>query len=207
MTDPPPHDSESEPWDLLLAALPFWVALAAAAQLVYVAHWPMLLLGTPVPRVAALGVAFVRMGVYAGLAAGLAAREPAAWAGVLLELARSFLLFAAHLALSGWTVPGAVYPAGWAQGLLSAALPFVVLVNAALAGGWRPGPGLAVRMSLLARILGGLAGISALALRRKARPFRIAKEERLRVLLRDGLPVPLLLTAAEGLAFYLALKG
>jgi hypothetical protein len=206
VTDSPATGDDAGDGGLLLTVLPWWLALAAVAQVAYLAHWPMFILGTPIPRAAAVAVALVRLGVYAGLAAGIAAREPTAWAGTLLEMARSFLLFAAYVALNGWSLPGSIYPAGWAQGVLGAALPVVILLNALLSAGWRPGPAADMRLSAAARIFAALCGFSAISLRRKMRRFNVRKEERWTVVLLRGLPVVLVLSVVEGAAFLLAVS-
>jgi hypothetical protein len=184
--------------------MPAWLCLAAAAQLVYLCHWPLYVFGSPIAWTGSIGVALVRMGVYTGLAWGLVQRERTAWAGTVLELGRSFLLFAVEMALQGWSLPGASYPAGWAQGLLSAGLPLVVAVNTGLAAGWRPGPGLDHRIEIAARVFGGLTGLSALWLRRESSLFPTGKPDSGRALFWKGAPLVLILTACELTAYFLA---
>jgi hypothetical protein len=205
VSEPPiPENGPEGAPSTLLRLLPIWLCLAAAAQLIYLCHWPLYVFGSPISWTGSIFVALVRLAIYTGLAWGLVRRERTAWAGTVLELGRSFLLFAVEMALQGWSLPGASYPAGWAQGLLSAALPVVLAVSTALAAGWRPGPALDRQIEIAARIFGGLAGLSALWLRKDGTFFDGGKPDSGRALVLRGLPVVLVLAACEAAAYLLA---
>lgn len=186
--------------------LAVWLALAALGQVAYLAYWPMALFSRAVPRPVAVGVALVRLGIYAGLAWGLARRERAAWAAVILELARTFMCAAYQAAVQDSATLGGVFPAVWAQGLLCGLLPLVVGLNAALAGGWRPGAEMEATVSALARGLPGLGAVAAVALRNEFAGFGMARREQWRVVLREGLPYAALLAAVEVTGFILAAR-
>jgi hypothetical protein len=188
----------------VLLLLQAWLILAALSQLIFVAHWPMYLFGTLIPRLPALGVALVRMGVYSGMAFGLGTRSRAAWAGTILELARTFILLAFLALQRDWVLTGLVYPASWAQGLLSAALPLAFVANVALARGWRPGSSLEMHLAAAVRLLGGLCGLGSLWLRRQGSAFHIPARDQWRTVLREGAPIFVVLTACEFVALQIA---
>jgi hypothetical protein len=191
---------------LLLGMLQAWLLLTALAQLMHVGHWPMSLFGVAVPRGAALGVALVRLGLYSGLAWGLGAREPSAWAGTVLELVRTVLVLVLLVLLRRWTSAGVLYPAPWSQGLLGGALPAAMLANLALDAGWRPGSGLEVMIFSGAQMLAGLGALAALWLRDHGLLFGVPPSERGKVLFGKGLPLVLVIGAAEALAVLAALR-
>ena len=177
-----------------------WLLLAALGQLVYLAQWPMQVWGFSVPALAAVIVALARLGVYTGLAWGLREGNPVARAAAIVELLRSFVLFVVLVRLWGLVLAGSVYPAGWCQGLFGGALPFLVVVNAAIASGWSPGAGIEI---VTAWVAGGLAiGLyaAALLLRQEARQAAAGGDAPTREAFWLGLAFPLLLTGIEGAA-------
>ena len=178
--------------------------LAALAQLLHLGHWPLRLFGDPVVPLGAAVVALARLGVYAGLAYGLAGRAPAAWAGAFLELVRTFLLLVLLASTQGGMLHGLVYPAGWAQGLLSVGLLPIVGVNMGLNAGWRPGPGLEAWIFTGVQLLAAAAALAAMGLRRRAPLFGVEEKEETGVLLREGLPLVLPLALIEWLAWLLS---
>lgn len=155
----------------LLACLQGWLLLAALGQLVYLAGWPLYVLEVHLPEVWAWPVAIVRLGFYTALAQGIAQGSRAAWAGTLLELVRAFLFFAAAALLREGSQYGALYPAGWAQGVLGGALPMVVGVDTALALGWSPHREWLRQVRVAPNALAALAGFAALWLRRQEGAF------------------------------------
>jgi hypothetical protein len=175
--------------------------LAALGQVFYLAHWPLYVLDTWIPRPAAVGVALVRLGIYLGLAWGILHRERTAWAGTVLELARTFASFILLAFLQDRLLSGDLYPAKWLQGLLCGALPAVWLMNGLLAGGWRPRT--AVDVASFIRVLAATAGIGSLGLRRAHGEFGVPADRTWPALAR-GLPVVLVLSVVEGLALFLA---
>ena len=185
---------------VLLRVLQVWLCLAVLGQLMYLAHWPMYVLGTAIPQPASLGVAFVRLGIYGGLAWGLLTGREEAWAGIVLEQFRTFLAFVAHSLLQNDMAMGSVYPAGWTQGLLSGALPFVAVLNVALGMGWRPGSRLNENVFALAQYGAVIAFLAGLWLRRQAFLFGVDKAVHQRVLLGRGLPIVLVISGVEALA-------
>lgn len=190
-----------------MGLLPYWFLLAALSQLLYLAHWPLYLGGRWIPFLPALAVAFTRMGLYTGLGLGLLRRDRAAWAGSVLEIGRTVLLFLLAVLFHGGALMGALFPAWWAQGLLSAVLPLQLGLLAALDWGWRPGPGLEVNVMLAARLLLAASVLGALSLRRRGEEFGVAPGAGWRVLFGAGLPLVLVLTAVEAVAWLLAGKG
>lgn len=203
MTSAPAHDDPFAPArSALYAGLIAWLVLAALAQIIFIAHWPLYVLGQPIPWPGAVVVAAIRLGVYTGLAWGILHREQAAWAGTVLELARTFLIFIAIGTMREGLLIGDVYPAAWLQGLLAGALPLVWLINGLMAGGWRPHPALDV--ASFARVLAAAAGIGAIWLRRREEDYGVPATAQWRVLFGKGLPVVLVLSLAEGLAWFLA---
>ncbi|HTE20889.1 MAG TPA: hypothetical protein VK689_21195 [Armatimonadota bacterium] len=191
-------------WVSVLAA---WLFLAAFAQIIYLMYWPMYVLGTPLPRGAALVVAFLRLGVYAGLAWGLARRESAAWAGTVFELARTVLLFLGLYFLRGRMIQADFFPASWVQGVLSAALPVVALFSGAVAGGWHPGTRVDVQIAAGVAMFGGACAISGLWLREQWPAFGVRAEDAMKTLWMRGLPPAALLTVAEGAALFIATRS
>lgn len=187
-----------------MGLLPGWFLLAALSQLLYLAHWPLYLGGRWIPFLPAVAVALVRMGFYTGLGLGLLRRERTAWAAGVLEIGRTVLLFLAAVALHEGSFTGAIFPAWWAQALLAAVLPLLLGILVALDGGWRPGSGLEVNVIIAARLLLAASVLSALTLRRRNAEFGVADRDRWRVLLGAGLPVALVLTGVEALAWLLA---
>lgn len=187
--------------------LAFWLALAALSQLAYLAHWPLFVFGMAVPFTLTVAVALVRMAVYLGLAEGLKRRDPAAWGGAMLELIRTVLVFALVARVQGWTVVVTVYPGGWTIGALAGALPVLLGLNSALSAGWRPGPGLERDTATAVQVLLVMLVWAAMALRREAPAFGIAPERQASMIFWRGLPFVALLSAAEGLAYWLALQG
>ncbi|MFN3648869.1 MAG: hypothetical protein ACK47B_04735 [Armatimonadota bacterium] len=131
----------------------------------FLAHWPMYLYGVSIERLPALGVALLRMAVYSSLAWGIAQRAPAAWGATILELWRSLLALLVVMVVRSSAGGGDFYPAAWAQGLLSGALPSLFLVSAALWSGWRPGGELELAVAVAVRLLAGGAGVAAIWLR------------------------------------------
>jgi hypothetical protein len=204
-----PCPGQSPPVHLvaLAHAVTVWLALAGLGQLAYLAHWPMFLWGVSIPYGLAVPVALLRLGVYCGLARGMSARRPAAWAGALAELTRTFLVFVLIAILRRGELPSALYPAVWAQGLLSAALPAIVLLNAALSSGWSPGGVLfETQVFLLARALAGGAALCAMGLRRVPGLFGVPENRWQTTAVRDGIPVMLLLIGGELVAMQIALR-
>ncbi|MGV3722343.1 MAG: hypothetical protein ACO1SX_15660 [Actinomycetota bacterium] len=187
-----------------MGVLPACLILAALAQFLFLLHWPMYLYGRWTPYLPAVAVALVRMGVYAGLAWGLVRRDPTAWAGSLGELARSVLLFLLAIWQHGGTLTSELFPAWWAQGLFSAALPVLLVLLTALDWGWRPGTELIAGVSLAARIIVAVTVLTVMSLRRKAPLFRIEMPGENRVLLVRGLPVISILTVVEAIAWVFA---
>jgi hypothetical protein len=187
--------------------LPYGFLLAAFSQLFYLAHWPLYLGGRWIPFLPALAVAFLRMGVYTGLGLGLLRRDRTAWAGCVLEIGRTVLMFLLAVVFHGGSLMGALFPAWWAQGLLSAVLPLLLALLAALDWGWRPGSGLEVYLMFAVRILVAATVLGAMALRRRGEEFGVAPGGGWRILLGAGLPVVLVLTAAEAVAWLLAGRG
>jgi hypothetical protein len=189
-----------------LRALTVWLFVAAAAQLFYLTAWPMYIAGVQIDRYPAFGVALVRMALYTGLAQGLRLGQPIAWAGTFAELARSLVFFALHAFPGDRLLSGAMYPASWAQGLLSAGVPVMVLYNTVISFGWNPGPDAEMRIAFWARIFAVTGGAGALWLRRHFMLFGLTRSEHVSRLFRDGLPVLLVLTAVEGAAVWLSLR-
>ncbi len=192
---------------LVIRSLPFWMGLAVLAQLFHLAYWPLTVLGVELPRGAAVAVALVRLGLYAGLGWGLLQRQPAAWAGAVLELARTFLLFAVLALLHRGTGRAPLYPADWAQALLGCGLPFLYAVRVALGAGWRPGPGLEPAVFTAVQLLAGFLAISAVSLQRERACFNVSDEQEGRVLLLQGVPFVLVLSAVELGALVLSARG
>lgn len=186
--------------------LPFWFLLAAFAQLLYLVHWPLYLGGRWLPLLPAVVVAFARMGLYTGVGLGLLRRDRTAWAAGVWEVARTVVLFLASVFFHGGSLMGALFPAWWAQGLLSAALPLLLVLLVAVDWGWRPGSGLEVNIMAAARILIAASVIGALSLRRRGEEFGVESRAGWRVLFGAGLPLVLVLSAVEAAAWLLAGK-
>jgi len=201
---PADGDAPGAPPSPLLDALAGWLLLASFAHLMHLAGWPLYVFGTQLSLLGKLLVALARLGIYAGLAWGLLTRQRTAWAGTVVELARTFLCFVATARLQEATLNSATYPAGWAQCLLAGALPVVLLANAGLAAGWRPGSWLDFAVGVSARLLGPLTGLAALWLQRQGEAFAANGPADWKTLLRDGLPFALALSACEGAALLLA---
>jgi hypothetical protein len=187
--------------------LPYWFLLAAFSQFLYLAHWPLYLGGRWIPFFPALAVAFTRMGLYVGLGTGLLRRDRVAWAGSVLEIGRTVLLFLLAVLFHGGSLMGALFPAWWAQGLLSAVLPLQLVLLTAVDWGWRPGSALEVNILLGARLLVAATLLGALFLRRRGAEFGAGPNAGWRVLLGTGLPVAFVLTAVEVVAWLLAGRG
>lgn len=187
-----------------MGILPACLFLAALAQLLFLLHWPMHLYGRWIPYFPTVAVALVRMGIYSGLAWGLLRRDPTAWAGSLAELARSVLLFLLVIWQHGGALSSELFPAWWAQGLFSGALPVLLVLMTALDWGWRPGKDLIAGLSLAARLIVAVTVLTVMSLRRKAPLFRIALPSETRTLRARGLPVVLMLTTVEAAAWFLA---
>lgn len=203
---PPPADRDApHPW--ALNALAAWVALAAAGQMVHVASWPMYLIGVPVTHGAAVVVAFIRLALYAGLAWGLRQRQRTAWAGIVFELWRTFINLILLSAGRDLTLSGSIYPASWAQALLSAVLPLLVALNTGLKAGWSPGADLELYLSIAARVLSAVCVLAGLWLRRQAASFGVPTGEEWTALLREGLPIAFALSAAEAAAYFFGRGG
>jgi len=164
----------------------------------------MYLYGRWLPFLPAVMVALVRMGIYSGLAWGLVRRDPAAWAGCLAELMRSVLLFLVAVWQHERTLTSELFPAWWAQGVFSGALPVLLVLLTALDWGWRPGSGLIVQVSVAARLIVAATVLAAMSLRKQGPMFEIAAPRENRVLITQGLPVVLVLSTAEAVAWYLA---
>lgn len=182
-----------------------WLFAAAFAQLLFLAYWPLHVLGVPVVRLPAVLVALVRLGFYSGLAWGLWQGQRLAWSAAILELGRSLLFFMVPVVFGGTALAGSAYPTAWAQGLLTAALPVLFPFDAALAAGWRPPPNLEHLLALVLRFWGALAGIAALWLRRTPVGMEVPPERQWQTLLREGLPLVLLLATVESAALFWSL--
>lgn len=199
-----PHKKHSET-PLALRLIVVWVAVAALAQLLFLAYWPLHVLGLPIARLPALGVALVRLGIYSGLWWGLVRGQRVAWAATVLELARSLIFFMVPFVFGERALMAAAYPTVWAQGLLTAGLPLILPFDVALAMGWRPPFQLELALALPLRLWGATAAVAALWLRRHASGFEVPPEHRWLTLLKDGLPVVLLLSAVESGALFWSL--
>lgn len=184
--------------------LPFWFLFAALSQLLYLVHWPLYLGGRWIPFLPATAVALVRMGLYTGLGLGLLRRDRTAWAASLLEIIRTVLLFLLAVAFHRGSLMGALFPAWWAQALLSAVLPVLLAFLVALDWGWRPGSALEANVMLAVRLLVAGSVLGALTLRRKSAEFGVVDRGRWRVVLGAGLPLVLLLSVVEAAAWLLA---
>lgn len=203
---PPPAAPESaHPW--ALNAVAAWVALAAAGQMVHVASWPMYLFGVPVTHGASVVVAFIRLALYAGLAWGLLQRQRTAWAGIVFELWRTFISLILLSAGRDLTLAGSIYPASWAQALLSAVLPLLVGLNTGLKAGWSPGAELELYLSIGARVLSAACVLAGLWLRRQAASFGVPAAAEWMTLLREGLPIAFALSATEAAAYFFGRGG
>lgn len=203
---------KATPIDAPYRLLSLWLMAAALGQLCYLAGWPMYLGGMRVGELPAMAVAFVRLGLYSGLAWGIERRDAGAQAATVLELLRSFVLFALLARLRGDTLAGAIYPAGWVQGALGGVLPLLVVLNALLTAGWGPAVGLARNAHWLAGLAAAGAGITALWLQREPLPGEVAADGRpprspgWLPLLREGLPYTAVLTSVEIAAVILSLQ-
>lgn len=195
----PPHSERpaEEARPLLHLVLPLFFLIAALSQLLFLFHWPMYLYGRWVPFLPAAGVALVRMGLYTGIGWGLFRRDAAAWAAGVGELARSVLLFLLAVWQHEGMLTGETFPAWWAQGVLSAALPVLLVLLTALDWGWRPGSRLVLQVSAAARFLAALAVFAAISLRGSAAHFGVEQKREAGVFLTRGLPLLVLLTAVE----------
>ena len=215
MTETPtPAAPEKPERTSLSAVLAVWCGLAALAQICFLAYWPLYVLDTRLDHLPAVFVALARLGLYLGLAWGLARRLPEAWAGVSLELIRSFVLVVTPmLAALFQREPQSIsfFPAVWAQGLLAGALPMAILFDIAVACGWRPGaawlwppawggrtiPLLDVFMTVVrVAVAVSLAIVSSLW--REHAQFGVEASERGAVLIRRGVPFVLALSLVEG---------
>ena len=209
MTDPtetsppseaPPHEAP----DVLVKLLPSWFLIAALAQLLYLFHWPLSLYGRWLPFPAAAAVAITRTGVYAGLGIGLRRGDRLAWAGALVEIVRSVLLFLIAVWGHDGSLTDALFPAWWAQGLFSAVLPVHLLLLIGLEWGWRPGGNLDDHTLTAARVLVAVSAVAALSLRRAGAFLGVPESLQGRAVLVSGLPFGLLLTAVELAAWAVA---
>lgn len=181
--------------------------LAGLSQLCFLANWPLYVLEARIGFWPGTLVAIVRMGVYLGLAWGLAQRRPEAWAGTLLELIRTFFLVVTPMVqalVRHEPQPASFFPAAWAQGLLSGALPLAVLLNGAIALGWRPGALLETPLSALVKVLAAVGFSTATWLWREPAQFHLEPSERVGSLLGRGLPFVILLSLVEFTALLLS---
>ena len=206
MTDAPSR-TDTESYSFAVSCVAVWLALAAIGQLLYVGQWPVFVLGVRVPVLLGMGVAFARLGIYSGLAWGVLHRDPVAWAGTVMELARTFVVFVVHSMLRDGSMPAEIYPASWADGLLAGALPIVWGLNVLLSGGWRPGPTFETDVATAVRLIAALAGITAVWFRRRAPLFGVPKEAHWTTLVTRGLPVVAILSLVELAALLLTPRG
>ena len=190
-------------WRLIVA----WVMLAALAQLLYLGHWPMHVLGVPVSWASGVGVALVRIGFYTGMAWGLIGGSRVAWAATVLELARSLLFFFVPVVFGDRSLTVSAYPTLWAQGLLTAGLVFLLPLDIALALSWRPPPQLEPALAIAMRVWGSSAALAGLWLRRYTVGYDVPPEGADWTMLRDGLPPVLLISAVEGGAVFWTLAA
>lgn len=188
----------------LLPLLQGWVFLAVLGQLMCLAGWPIRVTGAALSWPEGAALSLLRMSVYCALALGLSRREPVAWAGVCLELARGTAQFCFTLGTTQGDLVGSFYPAGWAQALMSAVLPVLGAVSIALANGWTPGIRLEAMATSSAYLLAGVSLLSAVRLYHHAGEFEVTAKTRVAVLLRSGLPVVLFLFACERVAVVLS---
>lgn len=184
---------------MLVRFAPFWFVLAGFSQLVYLTGWPMALFGVPARAPWSIGVALVRMGVYLGIGWGLWEREPTSWAAAVLESARTGITFLVAIWVRDWLTGSPVYPAWWMQGLLTALLPALVIVNACLARGWRPGQGLELVVRTVASMAAATHVVGANTLGGSAPEYDLSPEERRAALLR-AIPLLMVVWTVEGLA-------
>jgi len=199
----PAAEARKSIWPAVLEVLLF---LCILGQLAYLAAFPLFVWGLQVSRSGALFLTFVRLGAYAGLLWGLQRGSRLAACGVIVELARTFIVFALAARLQEQTLFGVLYPAAWTHGLLSAALPVLVLLNTAVEWGWRPHHSMVDGARVGAQILAGTCAWSAYWLAREPQLLLPARAEKLPKPLEvvvQGLPVAALLTAAEALALRL----
>jgi len=186
----------------LLGVLATWLVMAAVGQLAYAAHWPLFVWGRQVSYSSALVLTFLRAGVYGGLAWGLIQRRQEAWAGSVVELGRTVLLFVV-LAVQdqeGW----GLYPAAWSQGVLAAMLPFLVAAGTFSAFGCSLGSSFEDLLFFGCRLTVAGALLGSLVLRRLAGRFEVPGYRQFPTLLRYGLPYAVVLTGGEMLAFVVA---
>jgi hypothetical protein len=204
-TDSPDDGAEESP-DSLSALLPYWFLLAALAQLLFLFGWPMFVYGRWAPYPAVAAVALTRLGLYTALGAGLLRRDRIAWAGGLVEILRSVLLFLVAVWGHDGSLTDALFPAWWVQGLFSAVLPVHFGLLVAMEWGWRPGGTLEGYTMIAARILVAVAVVAAMSLRRSGTAMGVPRKRQLRAVLVSGLPFGVLITAVE-LAVWLAAGG
>lgn len=200
-------DQEQENPDLVSPLVPLlqgWVLFAAVGQLMCLAGWPIRIVGEAPGWREGVLLSLVRLSVYGALAIGLSRREPLAWAGVCLELARGTAQFWLTISGADGDIVGSFYPAGWAQALMSAILPVLGGVSVALANGWTPGIRLEALASTAAYMTAGVSLLLAVRLYKHAGEFAIPPSARAVVLLRSGLPLVLFLLACERIAVVLS---
>ena len=186
-----------------MVAIVLWAA--AASQLGYLVGWPMYLYGVAVWGVPAVLVAFLRLGVYSGIGAGLLLRENTAWGAAILEMWRSvFAVLLVYLLRKG--AGGPLFPAPWMQGMLSGAMPILVLLTVAVSAQWRPGPELDQHVDSGARILTAGLLLLSFSLRNQSEALDVPQENRTGILLARGLPVLLPVWLMELVAVGMALR-
>jgi hypothetical protein len=190
---------------MLVRLAPFWFVLAGLSQLVYLTGWPMALFGVPASAPWSIAIALIRMGVYLGIGCGLWAREPTAWAAAVMESARTGIAFLVAIWVRDWLTGSPVYPAWWLQGLLTALLPALVIVNACLAGGWRPGAVMELVVRTLASLVAATHVVGANTLAGRASDYDLSPEERRTAVLR-AIPLVLVVWSVEWLAVADALR-
>lgn len=186
----------------LLAA---WMFLAAFGQLAHVAGWPVSIAGRPVGDLGGTVVALTRMSVYFALAAGLLVRSREAWAGTVLEMARTFIYFLLSVGEGGHGRLLDLYPAAWAQGVLSGAIPILWVTHLFLSNGWRPRAAVDVVTNAV-HIGAASMAVGAVWLRRQYPWFHVSRPAWLRVLILDGVPIVFILSMVELMALWLPLR-
>lgn len=187
------------------ACITAWLFIAALSQLLYLAHWPMHVFGVPVAWLPAGLVALTRLGVYSALAWGMLERRREAWAATILELLRSLVCFMVPVVFGDRTA--SAYPTAWAQGLLTAALPLLLIIDVCLANGWRPHQALEAWLALMLRLWGASAVIAAMWLRRHDEGFDLKPPGGWIGLLKEGLPLVMLMGFVEGAALFWSLAA
>jgi hypothetical protein len=163
--------------------------------------------GVPVGWLPAGVVALTRLGVYGALGWGMLQRRREAWSATILELLRSLACFMVPVVFGDRTLTASAYPTAWAQGLLTAALPLLLVVDVGLVVGWRPPPGFERWLTLVLRVFGASAALAALWLRRHDEGFEVKPPGGWTSLMMEGLPLVLLVACVEGVALFVSLAG